>query len=102
MKTLHFLYTAEGKDFLEREYRDKKRTPRDLAESLSNSGIKTYHKLVVRALEHHSIPIRDKSQAQAEALASERAIHPTKGKPRNPSTKEQISKTLKGNKNAPS
>lgn len=99
MKATHFLYTAEGKEFLEREYRDKKRTPRDLAESLSNSGFKTYHKLVVRALEHHEIPVRDKSEAQAEALKAERAKHPTKGKPRDQDTREQISKTLKGTKN---
>ena len=96
MSKSHYLYSDEGKVYLEREYRDKERTTRDLATELTGIGFPTYHKLVQRALIHHGIKLRDRSEAQSAALKAERAKHPTKGTPRSDTTKRLISQSLKG------
>ena len=95
----HYLYSSAGKIYLENRYVEQRRTPRNLAEELVLLGIKNNHALIRRALKFHKIKIRDKAEAQAEALKSERATHPTKGKVRPDSVKQQISSKLKDRNN---
>ncbi len=95
MSKSHFLYSAEGKDILNREYVNAGHPTRIVAEILSSRGIETYHTLVRRALRFHSLPIRNHASAQSEALKSDRAAHPTKGTTRPDSIKSQISSKLK-------
>lgn len=96
MSKSHYLYSDDGRVYLEREYRDKQRTTRDLAGELKALGHPTYHKLVERAIVHHGIKLRNRSEAQSAALKADRAKHPTKGSPRSEATKRQISNRLKG------
>lgn len=81
-----FLFSADGKVFLNEEYAKKGCSTYQLAESLG-----TYPNLVRRALKHHHIPTRDHSKAQAIALATGRHHHPTKGTKRLETTKDKIS-----------
>lgn len=89
----HYLYSAEGKNLLLREYIEAGRPTREIAHRLG-----TYHVLIQRALKYHNIPIRDRSEAQLTALYLDRSSHPTKGKIRPDSTRTQISSKLKARK----
>jgi len=74
------------KEWLEKEYSQNKRSFQDIADEL-----KTYPNAVRRAAIKFGIEIRSKSEAQSEALKSERHKHPTKGQKRSTETKVAIS-----------
>ncbi len=84
-----FLFSPGGRQFLEREYSTRARSTHEIADER-----KTYHKLVLQALQHHKIHVRTRSEAQTKALASGRATHPTKDTTRPTDTCERISQTL--------
>ena len=84
-----FLFSSEGKVFLEREYTQNQRSTHELAEER-----KTYHKLVLQALRHHRIVVRDRGEAQSSALVTGRAPHPTAGKQRPKVTRDRIRQSL--------
>ena len=54
----------------------------------------TYPNKIRRLLESNGIEIRNKSQAQKQALKSGSAVHPTKGKKRSEEAKDKISSSL--------
>lgn len=83
------LFGPNGKEYLQREYVTNERSTHEIAEQM-----KTYHKLVRRALQHHQIGIRNRSEAQSSALTTGRAPHPTKGKSRPEVTRERIRQKL--------
>jgi len=68
------------------EYKNNK-SAKQIADALN-----TYTNKIIRILKKHRIPIRDKSAAQALAIKSGVAKHPTKGKKLNEKTKHKISK----------
>lgn len=78
-----FLFTAEGKVFLHQKYVIEKLSTYAIAKERG-----TYANEIRRALIFHGIPLRDKSEAQAEALESGRHKHPTKGRASSPSNNE--------------
>jgi hypothetical protein len=69
------LYSYAGRQWLEREYVQLSRSTYELAEQQGVS-----QKTIVRALKHHGLPIRDKSEAQKAALKSGRHPHPRRKK----------------------
>lgn len=77
------------KEYLEEEYVNKKRSFGDIAKEHN-----TYANAVRRIAHKEGIPIRDKSEAQAAALSSNRHIHPTKGKKRSEAVKLAISEKM--------
>lgn len=77
------------KDFIYEEYVVKQRSFGDIAREL-----KTYPNAIRRLAHSFEIPIRDKSAAQAAALASNRHTHPTKGKKRSEAVKVAISEGM--------
>lgn len=77
------------KDFIYQEYVVNQRSFGDIARQL-----KTYPNAVRRLAHAFGIPIRDKSEAQAVALATNRHIHPTKGKQRSKAVKLAISEGM--------
>lgn len=77
------------KEYLEEEYLNKKRSFGDIAKEHS-----TYANAIRRLAHKYEIPIRDKSQAQAAALSSNRHQHPTKGKKRSEAVKLAISEKM--------
>tara|TARA_Y100000401_G_C8310331_1_gene219365 strand:+ start:486 stop:1259 length:774 start_codon:yes stop_codon:yes gene_type:complete len=77
------------KEFLVSEYSVKNRSFGDIAKELG-----TYTNKVVRAARKHGIEIRNRSQAQKQALKNGRHKHPTKGKKRTKKVKEKISDTV--------
>ena len=77
------------KEFLISEYSVKNRSFGDIAKELG-----TYTNKVVRAARKHGIEIRNRSQAQKQALKNGRHKHPTKGKKRTKKVKEKISDTV--------
>lgn len=78
-----------SKETLEEEYVNKKRSFGDIAKEYG-----TYANAVRRLAHKYEIPIRDKSQAQAAALSSNRHSHPTKGKKRSEAVKIAISEKM--------
>ena len=60
----------------------------------------TYPNKIRRVLVSNGIEIRNKSQAQKQALKSGSAIHPTKGKKRSEKAKDKISSSLEKHWNA--
>lgn len=95
MSKSHYLYSSDGRQYLQREYVEAKKSARVIAEQLTAEGVNTYHTLVQRALKHYGFLVRDKSAAQAEALKTGTAKHPTKGKRRPDEVRNQISTKLK-------
>lgn len=83
------LNSEEGKQFLLDRYVDKKESACTLAKELD-----THAKTIYRALKKHNIQIRSKAESQKLALEKGRADHPTKGKPREMCTKNQIGQKL--------
>lgn len=75
------------KEYLEAEYVGKARSTYDIAKEQN-----TYSNKICRALKRFGIPLRDKSEALKEALASGRKIHPTAGKELDIATKAKISR----------
>jgi very-short-patch-repair endonuclease len=78
-----------SKEQLEEEYVNKKRSFGDIAKQLG-----TYANAVRRLAHAYELPIRDKSEAQAAALSSNRHTHPTKGKKRSEAVKLAISEKM--------
>lgn len=76
-KGKHFLYTFEGKQYLEQAYIRDERSTYDIA---AEQGPGVYPNLVRRALLHHNMPLRTHKAAQTAALKSGRHPHPKKAK----------------------
>ncbi len=85
-----WLFTEQGRAYLLEEYIVKVRSTYAIA---AERG--TYPNMVRRALQSHGFRLRDKSAAQAAALASGRHAHPTKGRSRSAEEREAISAGLK-------
>jgi hypothetical protein len=81
----HYLFSERGKTYLAREYLENQRSTYDIAEENL-----TYANLVRRALVHHGLQRRDKSQAQRSALRAGRHQHPTEGRARTPEERKRI------------
>ena len=79
-------FSQKHKEFLVDQYVNKKKSTYEIAQELD-----TYPNKVRRALKTLGIDLRDKSAAQAQAIASGRHEHPTKGKIRTESEKIAIS-----------
>lgn len=79
----------QKKDYLIREYEQNGKSFSDIAK---DSG--TYANKVRRDAIKFQIKIRDKSEAQKNALSSGKVSHPTKGKQRSNDTKEKIGKSV--------
>lgn len=88
----HWLFDEQGREYLLEEYVTRRRSTYEIAAELD-----TYPNLVRRALHHHGIELRDKHQAQAEALASGRHAHPTQGRTRSEEERRAISEGMKKN-----
>jgi len=85
-----WLFTSEGKAYLQVEYVEKARSTYEIAVDRG-----TYANKVRRALIAHGIRPRDKSKAQAAALASGRHAHPTRGRTRSDEERDNIRAGLK-------
>lgn len=79
------LTDSEKKNLIQKLYTREKKSFQQIAE-LSN----TYANRIRRDAIKFEISIRDKSEAQKNALKTGNAEHPTKGKPRSAKTKEKI------------
>ncbi len=90
-----YMFSAEGREFLEREYVRAERSTYDIADELG-----TYPNMIRRALLHHGIAARDKPEAQEAALRYKRAKHPTGGRKRSEPEREKISKTKRETRDA--
>jgi hypothetical protein len=78
--------TEEAKtQLLKKEYETNKKSFADIAVEYE-----TYSNKLRRDAIKYNIKIRNKSEAQSNALANGSSVHPTKGKNREPSTKEKI------------
>lgn len=75
----------EKSDFINLWYLDKKKSFQEIA-IMSN----TYANKIRRDAKKFNIPIRDKSEAQKNALSTGSHVHPTKGKTRSSDTKLKI------------
>lgn len=75
--------------FIKNEYENNKKSFKEIAES---SG--TYANKIRRDAVKYGINIRDKSEAQKNALVSGKTKHPTKGKARSEKTKNKIGKSV--------
>ena len=76
-------------EFLHKQYVELQKSTYEIAEVSE-----TYPNKVRRALVSFGIPLRDKSEAQAKALATGRCFHPTKGKKLTEETKIKISDSM--------
>lgn len=74
-----------GKEYLEREYLEMKRSTVEIAQELG-----TYPNKVIRALKAHKIPLRDRSEARTVALDNGRALPPMLGRVHTEETRELI------------
>jgi hypothetical protein len=81
----HFFFSERGKSYLLCEYVEKERSTYDIA-----AENQTYANLVRRALVHHGLYRRDKSQAQKAALKAGRHTHPTEGRPHSSEVRQRI------------
>ncbi|MGA1049637.1 MAG: hypothetical protein ACO3UU_16660, partial [Minisyncoccia bacterium] len=79
------LSDSQKKDIIQKEYEVNKKSFKDIADSYA-----TYANKIRRDAIKFKIPIRDKSEAQKNALTSGKTTHPTKGKERPDSVKEKI------------
>jgi len=75
----------QKKKFILNEYENKKRSFKDIADSVG-----TYANKIRRDAIKFEIKIRDKSEAQKNALESGKSDHPTKGRQRSTETKKKI------------
>ena len=75
------------KDFLEEEFVVRKKSTTQIAQE-ANTHPTTIRRLLIK----FGIPLRSKSEAQALALQSNRAKHPTEGRPRSEEDKNRIAK----------
>lgn len=76
------------REFLEKEYVEQGKSTYTIAQENN-----TYPNRINRELIRHQIPIRDKSEAQSNAL-THGAVHPTKGRKRTPEENRAISEGL--------
>ena len=90
MTKQHFLFNLNSKSILVEGYLNQKKSIRQLAEEIGTS-----FGTVRRALIYHGIPLRDKEEAQKEALKSGRSEHPSKGEKRSVETRLKISEAMK-------
>lgn len=74
---------------LHKYYVEEKKSINQIAEMYN-----LYANKIRRDLKKYNIPIRNKSEAQKNALASGSAAHPTQGKERDEATKNKIGKSL--------
>jgi very-short-patch-repair endonuclease len=79
------LSEKQKKDLLYQEYQDNQNSFRDIADKYD-----TYANKIRRDAIKFKISIRDKSEAQKNALSSGKIAHPTKGKPRSQDVKDKI------------
>jgi len=79
------LSEQEKRKIIKTEYEDNKKSFADIAKDLE-----TYSNRIRRDATKFNIKIRNKSEAQSNALATGSSKHPTKGKNRNDSVKEKI------------
>jgi len=81
----NFFFSERGKTYLLCEYLKKERSTYDIA-----AEHRSYANLVRRALLHHDIPVRNKSEAQQAAWKAGRNTHPTEGRTRSPEERHKI------------
>lgn len=79
------LSDKQKKELIHKEYQINKKSFRDIADQVG-----TYANKIRRDAEKFNIKIRDKSQAQKNALKSGRTAHPTEGKTRSQEVKSKI------------
>jgi hypothetical protein len=85
----NFLYSPQGKEYLDREYNGAQKSVREIADALG-----THAMAVVRAMDAHGLARRDRAEAQKTALQKGRAEPPTRG-PRPPKTRKAISEGVR-------
>ncbi|MFM7796036.1 MAG: hypothetical protein ACKO7N_04660, partial [Candidatus Nitrosotenuis sp.] len=83
--TYSSLSDKQKKELIKKEYETNKKSFRDIAEQVG-----TYANKIRRDAEKFKIKIRDKSQAQKNALKEGQVKHPTKGKQRSEDVKAKI------------
>jgi len=76
---------AQKKNLLQVEYEKNKKSFADIAKNYE-----TYSNKLIRDAKKFNIKIRDKSEAQKNALSTGKSKHPTKGQKRESSIKEKI------------
>jgi hypothetical protein len=84
-----FLFTAEGRAYLEEEYVRKQRSTYAIARDRGG-----YANLINRALRHHGFARRSHSDAQKAALDAGRHTHPTRGIGHDQATKDRIGEAV--------
>jgi very-short-patch-repair endonuclease len=89
MTSYNKLSDKEKKEILISNYVDQKLSFAEIADTYG-----TYSNRIRRDAIKYSIPIRNKSEAQKEALTTGRHKHPTKGTKRNEETKNKIGKKV--------
>jgi very-short-patch-repair endonuclease len=89
MKNYEDMTDGEKKNIINKYYHEQKQSFQQIA-----SDLKTYANKIRRDAIKFKIPIRDKSQAQKNALVTGSHKHPTKGTVRSDETKEKIGKGL--------
>lgn len=89
MQQYNKLSDSDKKNLLIKEYEQNKKSFQDIAKENN-----TYANKIRRDAIRLNITIRDKSQAQKNALISGKIAHPTKGKTRSEKTKEKIGKAV--------
>ena len=86
----HFLYSGEGKKYLEDNYINGDQSTYEIADKW-----KTYPNFIKRTLLHHNLKLKTKSECQKIALQKGRKVHPTKDKKMPILTKIKISSSLR-------
>lgn len=81
-----FLYTEEGKQWLQTNYIDGDYSAKDIVVKFALS----YPNVVYRALRHHGLPRKHRSTAQSDYLRKNPEKHPTAGKERTLDEKKRI------------
>jgi len=87
MSVKDWLMGPAGAAYLTQEYVLGNRSTYELAQEKG-----TYPNMVRRALVHHGLERRTRSEAQKQALKKGRHPHPTKGRPREVEVRERIRK----------
>lgn len=89
LKKVQYLYTVNSKEVLHKLHWEEKLSIRAIAKKYNVSSYTMFN-----IFKHHDIPIKNKSQAQKDAL-EKGAKHPTKGKIRSVDTKTKIADGVK-------
>ena len=89
IKSYHEMTDLQRKQLIQEMYSDKKLSFADIASSYS-----TYANKIRRDAKKFNIKIRDKSEAQSNALKTGKHSHPTKGKPRTEQSKIKIGNSV--------